>query len=176
MFGWQSHILGRDRWKSRVKTGKTVVFQGNQGQLFHFFPGRIEAPLLHILDPNYSSFYLKCLRKRQKSIILTFFKQFPKFAPLPLLNFAVGLKFDHIPLCVYYQSYIMQSLVFLTHFFQKLSKKNLWGVGSTPLVQEGLKDKGYVLQSLYFDFEVHKLRTLKVTDFFQIGIHLCHQQ
>ena len=35
----------------------------------------------------------------------------------------------------------MQSLVFLTCFYQKLSKKNLWGgggVGSTPLVNEGL--------------------------------------
>ena len=27
----------------------------------------------------------------------------------------------------------MQSLVFLTYFFQKLSKENLWGMGSTPL-------------------------------------------
>ena len=35
-----------------------------------------------------------------KHIILTFFKHFPKFAPLPLLNFAVDLKFDHIPLCI----------------------------------------------------------------------------
>ena len=26
----------------------------------------------------------------------------------------------------------MQRLVFLTYFFQKLSKKDLWGVGSTP--------------------------------------------
>ena len=26
----------------------------------------------------------------------------------------------------------MQNLVFLTYLFQKLSKKNLWGVGSTP--------------------------------------------
>ena len=35
----------------------------------------------------------------------------------------------------------MQSLVFLTYFFQKLSKKNLWGMGSTlPLVKEGLSE------------------------------------
>ena len=33
----------------------------------------------------------------------------------------------------------MQSLMFLGCFDQKLSKKNLWGVGSTPLlVKEGL--------------------------------------
>ena len=108
---------------------KLSFFQGNQGELFQFCTGRIEAHLLHILDPNYPSFYLKCLRKCQKTYNLTFFKQFPKFAPLPLLNFGVDLKFDHIRLCVYYQSYAMQSLVFLTYCFQTLSKKNffLWG-------------------------------------------------
>ena len=73
----------------------------------------------------------------KKPVILTFFKQFPKFAALPLLNFGVDLKFDHISLCVYYQSYIMQSVVFLTYFFQKLSKKNLWGAGSTPPLDTG---------------------------------------
>ena len=34
----------------------------------------------------------------------------------------------------------MQSLMFLGSFDQKLSKKNLWGVGSSPLVKEGLKE------------------------------------
>ena len=32
-------------------------------------------------------------------------------------------KFDHIRLCVYYQSYIMQSLMFLACFVQKLSAR-----------------------------------------------------
>ena len=39
----------------------------------------------------------------------------------------------------------MQSLVFLTNFFQKLSEKNLWGVGRPPpplLVKEGLTLSG----------------------------------
>ena len=58
--------------------------QGDQEQLFQFCPGRIEAPLLHILDPNYLSFYLKCPRKcKKKPVMLTFFKQFLKFAPPP---------------------------------------------------------------------------------------------
>ena len=77
----------------------------------------------------------------KKPIILTFFKQFPKFASVPLLNFGVDLKFDHIPLCVYYRRYIMHSLVFLTHFFKSYQKK-LWGGGGQldpSLVQEGLK-------------------------------------
>ena len=48
-----------------VKIGKAVIFQGKQGQFFQVCPGRIEAPLLHILNPNYLSFYLKCPRKCQ---------------------------------------------------------------------------------------------------------------
>ena len=44
--------------KSRAKTGETVIFQGNQEQLFQFCPGRIGSLSLHILDPNYLSFYL----------------------------------------------------------------------------------------------------------------------
>ena len=38
----------------------------------------------------------------------------------------------------------MPSLMFLGCFDQKLSKKNFWGVGSTPLVKEGLKGKDLV--------------------------------
>ena len=86
-----------------VKTGTNChLFQGNQGQLFKFSPGRIEALFLNILDPNSLSFYVKCPRKRQKPIILTFSQHFPKFTPLPLLSFGVSPEFDHIPVCVYY--------------------------------------------------------------------------
>ena len=62
-----SQILGRDRWKSRVKTGENVIFQGNQGQFFQFRPGKIEASFLHVLDPNSHSFYVNCPRKCQKT-------------------------------------------------------------------------------------------------------------
>ena len=62
-------MLGRDNGKRRAKTGKTVIFfQGNQGQLFQFCTGRLEALILHIPDPNYSSFYLKCPRKYKKNL------------------------------------------------------------------------------------------------------------
>ena len=65
----------------RVKTGKrTVIFKWNQGQ---FFPGRIEAPFLHVLDTNSSSFYVDCPRKCQKTYNFDIFKHFPKFTPLP---------------------------------------------------------------------------------------------
>ena len=83
-------VLERDRRKSGVKTGKKLTFsQGNQGKLFQFCSGRIEAVFLHILDPNYPSFYLKCPRKCQKPIILTFSQHLPKFAPRALPNFGV---------------------------------------------------------------------------------------
>ena len=57
-----ARCLGGTGEKVRPKL-ETLIFQGNQGQLVQFCPGRLEAFILHILDPNYSSFYLKCLRK-----------------------------------------------------------------------------------------------------------------
>ena len=69
----------------------------------------------------------------KKNIILTFFKQFLKFAPLPLLNlgwitspYVYIIKVKLCKVCV-------SSLFF--------SKKNLWGSARSPLVQlvqEGL--------------------------------------
>ena len=58
-------------------------------------------PFLHVLDPNSSSFYLKCPRKCQKTYNFDIFKHFPKFTPPPP-RFGMNPKFDHIPLCVYY--------------------------------------------------------------------------
>ena len=54
-------------WKGRIKTGKAVIFPGKLGEIFQFFPGRIEAAFLHVIDPNFSSFYVKCARKCQKT-------------------------------------------------------------------------------------------------------------
>ena len=68
IFVWvESQILGRDRRKSRGKTRKKLsFFHGNHGQLFQFYPGRIEAPSLHVFDPNSLSFYVKWPRKCRK--------------------------------------------------------------------------------------------------------------
>ena len=56
---------------------------------------------------------------------------------------------------------IMQSLVFLTYFFQKLSKKNLWWSARPPppLVQEGLEScveimKTSISVAIFWDFAV----------------------
>ena len=98
--------------------------------MFQFCPERIEAPFLHILDPNYSSFYFKCSRTCQKNpIILTFFKQFPKFAPLLLLNYEVDLKFDHM--CILLKLNCAKFGV-SNLFFSKVIEEKPLGVGSTP--------------------------------------------
>ena len=56
------------------KVGPKLSFlKGNQGQLFQFCTERLECLILHIIDPNYLSFYLKCPRKYKKPYILTFF-------------------------------------------------------------------------------------------------------
>ena len=85
------------------KLKKLPFFQGNQGKLFLFCPGRIEAPpFTHAFLTQIILHFLQNVPENVKSIILTFFQHFLKFVPLPLLNFGVDPKFDHIPLCVYY--------------------------------------------------------------------------
>ena len=68
----------------------------------NFYPGRMKALLLHVLDPNSPSIYVKCPKKCPKTYNFDIFLHFPKFTPLPLLNFEMNAKFDHISLCVYY--------------------------------------------------------------------------
>ena len=46
---------------------ETVIFLGIAGKIVPIFLGRIEAPFLHVLDPNSPSFYVKCPRKCQKA-------------------------------------------------------------------------------------------------------------
>ena len=72
------------------KLEKLSFFQGNQGQLFQFCPGRIEAPLLHILDPNYPSFYSKCPRKYQKTYNFDIFPTLSQICTSPPPKFWDG--------------------------------------------------------------------------------------
>ena len=53
--------------ESRDKTKKTVIFPEIARKLFQFFPGKIEAQFLHLLDPNSPNIYLKCPRKCPKT-------------------------------------------------------------------------------------------------------------
>ena len=122
-----SQILGRDRWKSRVKTGKTVIFQGNEGKLFQFFPGRIEAPLLHILDPNYPSFYLKCLRKCQKTYNFYIFQTVSQICTSPPC-FCGGSKISsHPPMCILSKLHYAKFSVSNLCFSKVIEEKPLWG-------------------------------------------------
>ena len=75
---------------------KKLIFQRNQENCSSF------VLILHNIDPNYSSFYLKCPRKYQKTYNFNIFLHFPKFTPLPLQNFVENTEFDYTPLCIYY--------------------------------------------------------------------------
>ena len=130
-----------ERW---AKTRKLSFFQENQGQLFQFYPGRIEALFLHILDPNYPLLIQNVLENIKNPIILKFLtlSQICISSP-PKFWGKSKICFGYTSLCVYYWSWIMQSLVFLTYLFQKLSKKKLLGdplgLAPSPLVKEGLR-------------------------------------
>ena len=52
-----------EEWKSGVKTEKLPFFPGISEEIVPIFALRIEAPLLHVLDPNSPIFYVKCPRK-----------------------------------------------------------------------------------------------------------------
>ena len=74
-----------DRWKIGSKLEKTVIFLGKSGTIVPTLPCKDRSPpLLHILDPNYPSLYLKRPRKCRKTYNFDIFQHFPKFAPLPL--------------------------------------------------------------------------------------------
>ena len=93
-----------EKWKSGKvgsKLAKAVIFPEKSGAIVPILPWKERSPPLHILDTNYHPFYLKHPRKCQKIYNFDIFQHFPKFAPLPLLNFGLNPKFDHNPLCVY---------------------------------------------------------------------------
>ena len=104
MFVWvkKPDFKGGTGGKIGSKLEKLSFFQGNQGQLFQFCPGRIEAPFYTFLTQIILHFIQNVPENIKKPIILTFFQHFPKFVPLPLRNFGTDPKFDHILLCVYY--------------------------------------------------------------------------
>ena len=137
IFVWvRNQILGGTGGKVESKL-ENCHFPEESGAIVPVLPWKDRSPLLHILHPNYPSFYLKCPRKCQKPITLTFFQQFPKFACLALVNFGVDLKF--IISSYVYIINVRLCKVWFFCFLQNLSKKDFWGVSSTPhLVQEGL--------------------------------------
>ena len=60
------------------------------------------------------------------------------FEPLPPLISRLNFKFDYATLCVLNWCLVSQNFVVKSYLYQKLWRKNLYGVGSTPLEQEGL--------------------------------------
>ena len=141
LFGWESQILGRDRRKGRVRTGKkNCHFPGNQEKLFQFCHGMIESPLLHILNPNYRSVYLKCLRKCQKTYNFDIFQTVSQICTSPPPKFWGGSKiWSPPPMCIlsklHYEKFGVSNL-----FFSKvIEERPLRGRLDPHLVQEGLK-------------------------------------
>ena len=134
VMGGNARYLGGTGGKVGPKLEK-LIFPGNQGQLLQFCPGRLEDLILHILDPNYSSFYLECPRKYQKTYNIDIFSHFPKFVPLPPQNFKKTINLIIPAMCILLKFDSAKSGV-SNISLPKLSKKNLWGgggVGSTPL-------------------------------------------
>ena len=74
----------------------------------------------------------------KKYVFEQIFKHFLNFEPLLHLISGLNSKFDYFTLCVLNSSLGSQNFVLKSYIYQKLLRKNLWGIGSTPLDQEGL--------------------------------------
>ena len=61
--GWECQILGRQRWKSRAKTGTTVIFPGKSEAIVPIVYWRNWKPSF---DPKCPCLYPTCPRKYQK--------------------------------------------------------------------------------------------------------------
>ena len=88
----------RERWVEKLgQSWKNCHFsRDSRENCYNFCPERIKSLFLHVLHLNSPSFYVKCPRKCQKPIILTFFSHLPKFTPLSLLNSGMDPKFDQV--------------------------------------------------------------------------------
>ena len=89
--------------ESRAKTRKAEIFPGKPEAFVPILP---EALLLHILDQDCPSFYLRFSRTYQETYNFDFFRHFPKFVFFPsqflgkILNLIIPpmcmlLKFDY---------------------------------------------------------------------------------
>ena len=87
---------GKAKFYGKVgsKKEKTGTFPEKSEAIVQVLPWKNRSPPLHILDPNYPSFYQKCPRKCQETYNFDiFFNAFP--------NFGVDPKFDNIPpMCI----------------------------------------------------------------------------
>ena len=65
------------------KLGKTVIFPEKLEEIVSILPWKDSGPLLHILDANYPSFYLKCPRKCQKTYNFDIFQTLSQICTSP---------------------------------------------------------------------------------------------
>ena len=84
----------------------------------------------------------------KKPIILTFFEHFPKFAPLPLQNFGMNLKFDHTPMCILLKLDYAKFSVSNLFFSKVIEEKPLEGGGGGSVLPP--PDKGRVKDLFYY--------------------------
>ena len=94
-----------------------------------FCSGRLESLILHIFDPNYSSFYLKCPRKYQETYTVSNLH----LSPSQILEKILNLIITHppSPICILLK-FDSAKLVFPSYSFMKSYQRKTFGVGSTP--------------------------------------------
>ena len=109
-----------------------------------FCPWMVRTPTILPFWPQMPSLTLYLSQKTPENYVFEqIFKHFLNFGPLPPLISGLNSKFCYATLCVLNWSLVSQNFVLKSYLYQKLPRKNLWEVGSTPppVDQEGLKKR-----------------------------------
>ena len=118
---------------------KTVIFPGESGEIVLMLPWKDRNPLLHVLDPNFPSFYVKCPRKCQKTYNFDIFPTLSQIDTSPPPRFwGKSQIWSYAPTCILlnldYAKFGVSNV-----FFSKVIEEKPLEVCSTPLVlKEGL--------------------------------------
>ena len=136
LWGWACQILGRDKWKIRDKTRKMINFPGLWKEISTICPWMVRTTPILPFWPQIPYLISKLSQKTQKTMFLNKFWNIPQFDSLPPPISEINPKFDYATLCALNRSLVSQNFIFKSYLYQKLSRRKLWGVGSTLLSLE----------------------------------------
>ena len=112
---------------------KTVFFPGKSGAIVSILPWKDISLRLHILDPIYPSFYLKCLRKCQKTHNFDIFQTVSQIYTYPSPKFWGGSKIrSDPPMCILLKLHYAKFGVSNLFFSKVIEEKPLGGRLYTP--------------------------------------------
>ena len=115
-----------EKWRQNWKNAQfPSALKGN----FYHLSWLERTPIILPFGPQILSMTLKLSQKTPKNYAFEqILKHFLSFEPLPPLISGLNPKFAYATLCVLNRSLVSQIFVLRSYFYQKLSRKNVWGL------------------------------------------------